>query len=223
LRRASVSRLPESKAAAVSEIKAIYCDVGGVLLTNGWDHHSRKRVVEAFGLDLAEFEKRHDEPNDKWEKGHITIDEYLDLTVFYEARPFTREAFVRAMTSESKVLYPESVRIVAGLRHSGRYTVAMLNNESAELNDYRIHEFGLQQCFECFFSSCYVGLRKPHPPIYLLALKLLQRRPHECVFIDDRSENVAAAVAVGMHGIQFQSPAQLRDELAKLRIDPETA
>jgi putative hydrolase of the HAD superfamily len=207
----------------VNEIKAIYCDVGGVLLTNGWDHRSRKRVVEAFGLDLAEFEKRHEEPNDRWERGRITIDEYLDLTVFYEPRPFTREAFVRAMTNESQVLHPDSLHIVAGLRHSGRYTVAMLNNESAELNDYRIHQFALQQCFDCFFSSCYVGLRKPGPQIYLLALKLLQRRPHECVFIDDRSENVAAAVAVGVHGIHFQSPAQLHDELAKLNVHAETA
>lgn len=202
----------------MNEIKAIYCDVGGVLLTNGWDHYSRKRVIDAFGLDLAAFEARHEQPNDEWEKGRITLDEYLNRTVFYEPRRFTREAFVRAMTSESQVLHAESIQIISNLRLSGRYTLSMLNNESAELNDYRIHQFKLMHCFDCFFSSCYVGLRKPHPEIYQLALTLLQRQPQECVFIDDRPENVATAVAIGMHGIHFQTPAQLRDELAKLHI-----
>jgi putative hydrolase of the HAD superfamily len=202
----------------VSEIRAIYCDVGGVLLTNGWDHNIRRRVVEKFGLDVAAFEARHEQPNDEWEKGKITIDEYLSQTVFYEPRRFTREAFVDAMKNESQVLHVESLRTIAALRHSGQFTVAMLNNESAELNGYRIRKFTLDECFDCFFSSCYVGLRKPGAEIYLLGLKLLQRAPQECVFIDDRPENAAAAVAVGMHGIHFQSPEQMRSELAKLDI-----
>lgn len=203
---------------SLSEIRAIYCDIGGVLLTNGWDHHSRRRVVDSFGLDLTAFEARHEESNDAWEKGKITIDEYLGSTVFYESRTFTREAFVKAMKDQSKVLHAESLRIISGLRMSGRFTVAMLNNESAELNDYRIRTFNLENCFDCYFSSCYVGLRKPHADIYELGLKLLQRPAEECVFIDDRTENVAAAVGVGMRGIHFQSPAQLRDELEKLNV-----
>jgi putative hydrolase of the HAD superfamily len=207
----------------VSEIRAIYCDVGGVLLTNGWDHEIRRRVIESFGLDLAAFEARHEEPNDEWEKGKISIEEYLTETVFYEPRKFTREAFIAAMKSESRVLHPESIRIVSGLRMSGRYTVAMLNNESAELNDYRIRQFKLANCFDCFFSSCYVGLRKPHAEIYKLGLKLLQRAAQECVFIDDRAENVAGGQSVGMHGIHFQSPEQLMAELAKLNIDAGAA
>ena len=202
----------------VSEIRVIYCDVGGVLLTNGWDHNIRRRVIEKFGLDLAAFEARHEEPNDAWEKGKITIDEYLTQTVFYEPRKFTREAFVRAMRDESQVLYPDNIRLISQLRLSGRYTVAMLNNESAELNEYRIQQFKLQECFDCYFSSCYLGLRKPHAEIYHVALKLLQRPSQECVFIDDRPENVAGAVSAGIHGIHFESTSQLRAELEKIGV-----
>ena len=202
----------------MSEIRAIYCDVGGVLLTNGWDHNIRRRVIELFGLDLAAFEARHEEPNDQWEKGKITIDEYLTRTVFYEPRKFTREAFCRAMKDESLVLYPENIHLISELRLSGRYTVAMLNNESAELNEYRIQQFKLQECFDCYFSSCYLGLRKPDAEIYRLALKMLQRAPQESVFIDDRPENVAGAVSAGMRGIHFVSPGQLRSELENLNI-----
>lgn len=201
----------------MSEIKAIYCDVGGVLLTNGWDHHIRRRVLESFGVDVAAFEARHEEPNDAWEKGKITIDEYLTLTVFYEPRNFTRETFIQAMKNESVVLHAESMKIVQGLRMSGLFTVAMLNNEAMELNDYRIQQY-LTNCFDCFFSSCYIGLRKPHREMYEAGLKMLQRLGDECVFIDDRAENVAAAVGVGMHGIHFKNPEQLRDELQKLGV-----
>ncbi len=66
-----------------------------------------------------------------------------------------------------------------------------------------------------FLSSCYLGLRKPDAAIYRLALEITQRRPDECLFIDDRLPNIEAAMQIGMRAIHFQDAAQLRTELGE--------
>ena len=72
---------------------AILFDVGGVLLNNGWDHLERAAAVEAFQLDNTEFERRHAELDDPWERGEITMADYLTYTVFHEPRHFSPEDF----------------------------------------------------------------------------------------------------------------------------------
>jgi hypothetical protein len=55
----------------------LFVDLGGVLLTNGWDHTARKRAGKKFNLDYAEMEERHDQTFDTYEEGKLTLDEYL--------------------------------------------------------------------------------------------------------------------------------------------------
>jgi putative hydrolase of the HAD superfamily len=202
----------------MSEISTIFWDVGGVLLTNGWDHHERAAVLAQFGLDLEAFEQRHPEANDAWEKSLIAVKEYLDRTVFYEPRSFTPDDFLEAMKAQSLVLKDSGLDLLQDLAASGEVELGMLNNEARELNDYRIDEFGLLECFDLFVSSCYVGMRKPDAKIYRAALDLVQRDPEETIFIDDREENAAAAAALGMHAIRYQGAEHLRTELARLGI-----
>jgi putative hydrolase of the HAD superfamily len=202
----------------MSEISTIFWDVGGVLLTNGWDHRERAAVLTHFGVDREAFEQRHPEPNDEWEKGLITVGEYLDHTVFYEPRSFAPEEFLAAMKAQSQVLEDSGLSVLRELASFGELELGMLNNEARELNDYRIDRFDLLECFDLFVSSCYVGMRKPHERIYRAALDLVQRDPDETIFIDDRAENAAAAAALGMHAIQYQGAEQLRTDLARLGI-----
>lgn len=204
----------------MSKITTILWDVGGVLLTNGWDHRERAAVLAHFGLDRDPFEQRHPEPNDQWEKSLITVEEYLDRTIFYQPRSFTPADFLSAMKAQSKVLDDSALGIIRELAASEdrELELGMLNNEARELNDYRIDQFGLTDCFDIFVSSCYVGMRKPDPKIYRAALDLLQRDPAEAIFIDDRAENAAAATALGIHGIHYQGSENLRSELARLGI-----
>jgi putative hydrolase of the HAD superfamily len=204
-----------------SEISTILWDVGGVLLTNGWDHEGRASVLARFGVDKAEFEDRHPEANDLWEKGFITVQEYLHRTVFWQARSFTPADFLAAMKAESKVLPHTALGILENIAASQDLDIGMLNNEARELNDYRIEEFGFRAYFDFFFSSCYVGLRKPGEQIYKLALDVLQCEPGEVVFIDDRVGNTEAAAALGIHAIHYVGPDQLKSELAKLAIEIE--
>jgi putative hydrolase of the HAD superfamily len=205
----------------MTDISTILWDVGGVLLTNGWDHKERAIVLSEFHVDVAEFEERHPEANDEWEKGLITVEEYLHRTVFWEPRNFTPQQFLDAMKAQSQVLEDSALGILENLAASQDVDLGMLNNEARELNDYRIEEFGFRAYYDFFFSSCYVGLRKPGPQIYRLALDVLQCEPSEVAFIDDRAGNVEAATALGIHAIQYQGSAQLARALAALGIETE--
>ena len=207
----------------MTEISTILWDVGGVLLTNGWDHGGREDVLARFSVDPAEFEERHPEANDAWEKGLITVNEYLQRTVFWKPRDFSQEQFFQAMKAESRVLESTALPILESISMSQDVDLGMLNNEARELNDFRIETFGLRGYFDFFFSSCYVGQRKPGAQIYQLAVDVLQCDPEEVLFIDDRSANVEAAAALGIQTIRYKEPTQLERELASLGFAAEVA
>jgi putative hydrolase of the HAD superfamily len=200
----------------VPEIRALFWDVGGVLLTNAWDHEERNLAFERFHLDKDEFEKRHTESVRSFEEGRISLDEYLQCTVFYEPRDFQPEEFKQFMLSLSK---PKSdvLEIARALR--GKFLMGTINNESRELNQYRIDTYRLTECFDVFVSSCFVGIRKPDERIYRLALDLAHRAPEECGFIDDRPVNVEAAAKVGLCAILLRSPSQLKSDLRKVGVE----
>ncbi len=198
-------------------ISAIFWDVGGVLLTNAWDRSQRQRTLAQFGLDEAEFQDRHEMLASSFERGKITLDEYLDRTVFYRARPFSRESFRDYMFSLSQP-NGEVLAFCRELAKPRKYMMSTINNESTELNRYRIETFGLRQIFSMFVSSCFVRLRKPEEGIYRLALQLTQKAAQECCFVDDRALNLEAAARLGMQTIRCENAAQLRQELEKLGV-----
>lgn len=196
----------------MSDVTALFWDVGGVILTNGWDRNSRAEAAKKFGLDWEEFQDRHDLAFPAFEMGKLTLDAYLQRTVFYRTRSFTREEFTDFMFSQSRE-YPESRAVLADVASAGKYLQATINNEPLEINERRIHQFNLRREFKAFFSSCYLGVRKPDEGIYKLALEVTQRSPDECLFIDDRELNVECARHLHMRTIHFQNAAQLRRDL----------
>jgi putative hydrolase of the HAD superfamily len=199
-------------------IRAIFWDVGGVLLTNAWDRTERAAALQHFGLDEQEFHDRHEMVVSSFERGKITLNEYLERTVFYRERPFTQEAFRDFMFSLTQRL-PEVLEFAEALAESGKFFMGTINNESRELNNYRIEEFGLRKIFRLFISSCFVGMRKPERDIYRLALETTQIPAEQCCFIDDRALNLECAAKLGMHTIEMKTPAQLREDLAKLGVN----
>lgn len=201
----------------MAKISALFWDVGGVLLTNAWDRVQREVALTKFKLDTTEFQDRHEMVVSSFERGKITLDEYLDRTIFYRPRTFTKEQFCREMYSLSQP-NAEALELARKLAKAGRYQMATINNESRELNHYRIQTFGLQEIFSLFVSSCFVGLRKPEGGIYRLALEITQNKPEECCFIDDRALNLEAAARLGMHAIHMKDAGRLEDELKKLGV-----
>ena len=198
------------------EIRALFWDVGGVLLTNAWDHEERNFAIEQFHLDKDEVESRHKLCVQPFEEGRLSLDEYLQQTVFSQPRTFSPEEFKQYMFSLSKPK-PDVLEIARGLRD--RYLMGTINNESRELNQYRIATFQLTEYFQIFVSSCFVGLRKPDERIYRLVLDLTQRKAEECCFVDDRPVNVDAATKVGMRAILLQNAGQLKADFEKNGVD----
>ena len=203
----------------MSKFTTVLWDIGGVLLTNGWDHNQRKTVFDTLHFeDRDEFEGRHAELNDPWEKGAIDFDQYLAETVFFREQPFTPDAIKSAIEDQSVVLEDSALPILKELHARGQVQMGQLNNESRELNDLRLDRFGLKQYLSTFFCSAYVGLRKPDLAIYRLALEVLQKPASEVVFIDDRPKNAEAARSLGIHGIPYTGSAALRAELSELGL-----
>jgi len=200
------------------DITTLFWDIGGVIMTNGWDHNSRHEAVAKFNLDEVDFRDRHDLSFPAFDAGNITMNEYLDRTLFYRPRPFSREDFIAFMRAQSKE-YPGSRAILDSATKSGRYFIAAINNEPLELNNYRIENFDLRRNFQVFFSSCYVHSRKPEEQIFRLALAVTQRAPEKCVFIDDRPLNLESPRKLGMNAIHYQNPEQLRKDLAKFGVE----
>ena len=193
-------------------IRALFFDIGGVCLTNAWEYGSRQRAARHFSLDFKELDQRHHHVFGSFECGRITLDNYLTQVVFYKKRKFTEKAFFQFMKNESRPI-PRTLSLLGSLQARGNYLLAAVNNESFELNDYRIKKFKLNRYFTNFFSSCFLGVRKPEPRIYQLAMKMTQMEAKEILFIDDRQVNAQAARALGMNVIHLEHVERLPEEL----------
>jgi putative hydrolase of the HAD superfamily len=199
----------------MTEIRHIFFDIGGVLGSNGWDHEQRERAIKKFAINPEDFEWRHKEVVAEWEEGRITMDEYLDISVFHTKRDFTRNAFIEFMYSQS-VPDEATISIARALSRQPGYTLMTLNNEALELNTYRIEKFGISQIFEAFLSSCFLGVRKPIRRFYSRGLGIAHAEPASSVFIDDRPQNILSASTLGINVVQFKSAAQLRSDLGRV-------
>lgn len=202
----------------MADITALFWDVGGVLLTNGWDRAGRRRAAEKFALDWEDFQDRHELLVNDFETGRLSLEEYLDRAIFYRARPFSREDFRAFMFAQSQP-NPETLGIVKSLARSNNRLMATLNNESLELNLHRIEQFGLRELFKGFFSSCFLGTRKPERAIYRLASQITQQPVEQCLFIDDRELNLECAQLLGMNTIHYRDPEQLLQDLNRHNIE----
>ena len=199
-------------------IDHVFFDIGGVLGTNGWDRRQRTEAAKVFGLDPEDFSQRHDEVVDQFESGQMSLDDYLDRTVFVRPRSFTPEDFRNFMYGCSKP-FPESLAVARALAdlHEARMTTT--SNEGDELSRYRIRLFGLTTIFDTFIESAWIGVRKPNPIFYERALAITAARAEHSIFIDDREENLVPARALGFHAIHFESADQLKRELAAAGLD----
>jgi putative hydrolase of the HAD superfamily len=190
----------------------LYFDVGGVLLTNGWDTGARKRAAETFGLDFPEFQTRHEMLKTAFETGRLSIEGYIRKSVFHRPRPFS-EADFRAFMLEQSQLLGDTLEWVRTVAAKATHRLLTLNNESRELHEYRVRKFGLDSVFRGFLCSCYLGQVKPDEGIYLSALGIAATDRADAVFIDDRPLNVEPAHVLGLDAVLFTGLDQLRADL----------
>ena len=182
------------------QITTLFLDIGGVLLTNGWDDNIQKRAADKFGMDYREMNERHHLTFDTYEEGKLSLDVYLNRVVFYKERSFSREEFKSFMYAQSQP-FPEMIELMRRLETQYGLEVAAVSNEGRELTVYRVQQFELGTVIDFFVSSCFVHFRKPDEDIYRIALDIAQVRPEQVVYIDDRAMFVEVAQGLGIRGI----------------------
>jgi putative hydrolase of the HAD superfamily len=199
------------------KVSALFLDVGGVLLTNGWDRSMRQRAAETFKLNYDEMDERHHLTFDTYEEGKLSLDEYLNRVVFYKDRTFSREEFKAFMFAQSQP-YPRMIELVRDIKRSDGVKVAVVSNEGRELTVHRIQKFGLAEFVDFFIASCFVHFRKPDADIYRLALDVAQVSPEQVVYIEDRFMFVEVAQSLGIRGIHHRDYDTTRVALASLGL-----
>jgi putative hydrolase of the HAD superfamily len=203
--------------ADMAKIRVLFLDVGGVLLTNGWDRHMRRRAAEKFGLDHEEMDERHHLTFDTYEEGKLSLEEYLRRVVFYEKRSFPPEEFKAFMFAQSEAL-PEMMEFIRGLKTRFGLRIAAVSNEGRELTVYRVRKFNLTAWIDFFIASAFVHFRKPDPDIYRMALDVAQADPAQVLYIDDRAMFVEVAQQLGIRGIHHQGFESTRKALEALEF-----
>jgi putative hydrolase of the HAD superfamily len=196
------------------DISALFLDIGGVLLTNGWDRKSRQLAAETFRLDFAEMDERHHLTFDTYEVGKLSLEEYLTRTIFYQPRSFSRDEFRDFMFAQSQP-FPEMIALVRALKEQYGLKTAVISNEGRELTEYRIAKFGLGEFIDFFISSCFVHFRKPDEDIFRIAIDIAQVQPGQALYIEDRALFVEEARELGLKGIQHNGVESTRRELEK--------
>ncbi len=200
-----------------SSVTCLFLDIGGVLLTDGWDRHARKRAGTHFKLEHAEMEERHHLTWDTYQRGKFTLDEYLGLAVFYRKQPFTRAQFRRFMFAQSKP-HSEMINLIARLKSRYALKVAVVSNEGRELNAYRIRTFKLNRFVDFFVSSCFVHLLKPDFEFFSLALDSAQVSAGQVVYIENTPMFAEIAEGLGIRSIIHTDYRSTRAELASFGL-----
>jgi putative hydrolase of the HAD superfamily len=205
-------------------ITTLFLDIGGVLLTNGWDRRARQAAVEKFELDFEEIDERHHMTFDTYEEGKLSLDEYLSRVIFFRDRKFTREDFKAYVYSQSRPL-EDMLDLIRKIIIKHNLRAIAVSNEGRELTEYRIKKYDLTSIISAFVASCFVHYRKPDIDIYKIALDISQAEPNDVVYIDDRPMFVEIASTLGIHGICHENFKKTRDKLAEygLSIGTDTA
>jgi putative hydrolase of the HAD superfamily len=198
-------------------ISVLFLDIGGVLLTNGWDDKMRRRAAEKFGLDFEEINSRHNSTMDTYEEGKLSLDDYLKLVVFHCKRPFTLKQFKEYIFSQSQP-FPETIKLLKQVARSNKLRVIAISNEGRELTDYRIKKFKIAELIQFFIISCFVHIRKPDKEIYQIALDVTQVKPENALYIDDRKMLTEVAASMGINSIYHRDLQSTRKVLEQMKL-----
>ena len=198
-------------------ITHLFTDLGGVLLSNGWDRALRHLTADHFGLDSAEMDERHHLTYDTYESGKMGLAAYLDRVIFYQPRTFTHDDVIAFILGQARA-FPEMIDLVCRLKARHGIKVAVVSNEGREVTADRIRRFRLDDFVDFFIVSAYVHFRKPDEDIFRIALDIAQAEPRQVAYIEDRRMFVEVAASLGLNAIWHRGLESTRDQLAALGL-----
>lgn len=194
------------------QIKTLFLDIGGVLLTNGWDTQTRSKAIEHFKLDANQTQERHHLVFDTFELGKMTLDAYLDYVIFYEIKSFTKDQFIRYMREQSLPI-EGSIDFFKAIKEKYKLQVVAISNETRELNHYRFNHYKLMELFDAVVSSSFIHMRKPDASMFKLAIDISQCDVDKSLYIDDRKLFVEIVKSLGVHGFQFTNLVEVKNKI----------
>lgn len=200
------------------KITTLFTDIGGVLLTNGWDRQARGEAAVLFNLDSVDLEERHHLTFDTYEVGKLTLDEYLERIVVFTERSFSYDDFKEFMFKKS-LPYNDMIALICDLKKKYNLKVAVISNEGRELNQYRINTFKLNEFVDFFVSSSFVHFRKPDADIFKVAIDISQSDVATSLYIDDRMLFVQVAEGLGLQGIHHINYEDTKAQLAAFGLE----
>lgn len=196
-------------------VKALFLDIGGVLMTNGWDRVLRKKTAETFDIDYNEMTARHHLIFDTYETGKLTFDEYLKRIMFFEERSFTVKE-VKEFIFNSARPFDDMLQYFREIKEQHHLKIGVVSNEGRELAVDRIRRFDLSSFIDFFIVSSFVHFRKPDADIYRLAIDVAQVPPSNIVYIDDRALLIEVAKGLGLQGIHHTNLESTKGALGML-------
>lgn len=198
-------------------VTTLFIDIGGVMLSNGWGHESRRAAADHFKIDFNEMEERHHLTFVTYEEGKLTLKQYLNRVVFYEKRSFTPAQFQNFMYDQT-IPYVDMIEFIRRLKEDNQLKIAVINNEGRELNEYRIKKYNLDHFVDFFISSCFVHYRKPDSDIFRIALDIAQVPAGHVVYLEDRQMFVDVARELGIRSIRHKDYVSTSSELAAMGL-----
>ncbi|MEK7171172.1 MAG: HAD family phosphatase [Patescibacteria group bacterium] len=193
-------------------IKVALFDVGGVLVTSTTNAVSK--ALSDLGLTEAQVDEVWDDYIDS-QLGCGLIDEWQfwqEVCSKYKLRSVTVEENLLGRPYQEAVMPNESVLFIAWTLKERGLTLAILS-DTIEPHARVMRAMGIFGDFDHIFFSHEIGCRKPNVETFRLVVDRLGVSPDEVVFIDDRSDNVESAAALGMRGIVFRDAGQLTKEI----------
>jgi len=198
-------------------IKAVFFDLGGVILRTEYQA-PRQRLAESFGMDYDEIDKVvfGGGPNGSGDRaviGEITEEEHWLNVMKLLKQPASEYERIREEFFGGDVIDHEILDFLRGLKSN--YKVGLISNAWSGLRNYIVRE-KFDDAFHHMVISAEVGVAKPDPKIYHIALDQFQVQAGEAVFVDDFIENIEACEKLGMKGIHFKSRESALHQLKQL-------
>ena len=196
------------------KIETIFFDVGGVILV---DFIDRKIIdlAKKYQKDPAKLLKSKAEHRPLADLGKISDPQFWKNILDDNGIKATEDDWV----FDSYMQPIDGVLdIIKSLKRNG-YRIAILSNDSKEMSAERRQKYQFDSIFNDVIISSEHGVIKPSPEIYRIALKRMQSLPENCIFVDDRQENLNTAAEMGIHTILFQNAEQLKNEMFRLGVN----
>ena len=189
-------------------IRCIISDLGKVILFFDNDIFFRKITpYSAFSLDrIKELAKIHFELVMDFDRGEITSQQFYEEVVHKFEAKIAYQTFFE-IYNDVFTLNPSVLETLKRLR--SKYRLVLLSNTDVMRFGFIRENFPEILLFDAYVLSYEVGCVKPHPQIYHAALQRAGAEPHECVFIDDRKENIEGAQRLGINVLLFDPQANL--------------